>query len=743
MIVKVVCNKKVYYSMVFLIFLLLPTVRYPLALAFSSPAETSQSYNHMHTKAVKNNSVQPKPVKKNFLLNSLNSPMVNKLSANGTGFTDAISIPLSNGTGLVAQYGSVNNYLDNASRNELFFEFTVNSSGPLSITISTNVSVTDLQLNADLFDHTNFVNSVASSYVGDPLHVTYFVKPGTYYILISQGFPNSGLFSYIPITVDLTLQQNTISSSNAVLNLFQSNAFNQIQNIFSYFTSTGYVSQYGTVNLLRTLSIPSNGLDPTDPGFYKGIGLSIYGILRAGEFLSSENNTTGLAKATILFPYVNMTYQLFNLANATNNIAVANTNDTLYVNPLTNTQAHLSDNVYMLMGMSELLNLVSYNSIIYQSNKTFIDNLASWTLQLTKSIIDVFQVSQGVYAEIVTSLTTSPTHGFNVYLESMSMLALDLWWLPQIQLSPFNQTVLTLYNLNIPNDINTTIGNFLLVTTDTNTTINLMKGSGIGIGVEYYNWSSGLRTNISTLAGNLGYVLFLASWTNGISVPDVIAGITTNTLRLFAEPNSNLLKEKAYIFGTGTILSDYISAISNTQFILLAQLLQSVYNTNGQPDASQTWGIKAINSYSDLQTLFYNNVDKAIYGLYDNQAKVLVSNDNNVTANRFVANAFLNSILVRLFPVQLNVKAGNNFLVNNYGQIFLDLSQIPQYAPLTWHADLTPFTFQFNVDIPQFGFTSDQTINLADFANFASFLPGQNGTSKFMSVPYIPSHRGT
>lgn len=309
--VKVVCNR-VYYSMIILLFLLLPTIRFPMALSIKNPVETSQNIDQNLARPTKGKSIRSINDYKSLVLNSLNTLTVNKLSANGTDFTDAIPIPLSNGTGLVAQYGSVTNYLDNISRFELFFEFNVTTSGPISITISTNVSVTNEQLTAELDDQPFALTSVASSKSGNPLQITYFVKPGTYYIHILGLQVGIVPTAYIPFTIDLALQQNTITSSNAVTNLFQSNAFVQIQNIFSFFKSTGYISNASVIDLTRGSS-SFTGFDPTDSGFYKGIGLSIYGILRAGDFLSSKNNTAGLTKSNILFKYVNMTYQLFEL----------------------------------------------------------------------------------------------------------------------------------------------------------------------------------------------------------------------------------------------------------------------------------------------------------------------------------------------------------------------------------------------------------------------------------------------
>ena len=735
---RIKINRNIVVGLIILVALVLPSFNFPLLNVLqSSPQQNHQSTQPAHQLSFQRLITQPsvqKIVPKPLIVLSTSS-----IIANGSSFSSALPITFTNGSGIIAKNASVSNYLDNSgNRNELFFTFDVASSGPISINVKTNLSVTNFQFTANLYNKPNG-NIIASAQVGNPLQITYFVTPGTYYIYIFGIQVSLNPVAYAPFTMNLNLQQNTITPSNAVTNLFQSNAFVQVQNIFSFFSSSGYIAN-GSVDLTKGYG-SYFGFDPTDPGFYKGIGLSIYGILRAGEFLSSKNNTVGTAKTNILIQYMNMTYQLFEIANNTNNIAVANGIDAVYVNPSTPTTASLTDNSYMLMGITEILNLATLESSIYQTNNTFIDNLAGWAVKLTQSIIDLFQQSPGVYVETVTNLNTTPVKGNLIYLESLSLLGTIFSWLPQIQLASVNQSTPVINSLNEFNTINSTIAADLLITSGSNTTITLFTGPGIGIGSEYYNLVSHLRSNTSTLAGNLDYALFLASWPGG-TFSDTIAGITTNILRLFTDPGTNLLKEKALIYTSGTKLPVYISAIDNIQFILLSQLLQSLYYQANFHDASQTWGKKAITTYTDLTNLFYNNVDHAIFGLYDSQAQVLVSNDNNVTSNRFVTNAFLNAILVRLFPVQLNTKAGNNFVVTNYGQIFLDLSQIPQYESLTWHGPLVPFTFQFSVSIPQFSFSSTQYINLADFANFESFLPGSAGTSKFISIPYIPTQKG-
>lgn len=673
---------------------------------------------------------------------------ITKVSATGLDPTDAIDVPMSNGAGNILSQGSILGTL-NESNSYIFYQFNLNQSGPVDISVSSPIGTDVFQLYFDVFTDA-YGTYLDSAYDGNPVTYTYtaqqagfnYVAIGGYDVNFADNFDIFAPYSnQVPFNLSVTLHKQGVVTAGSVSTLFQSEAYHKITDIFSFFNSTGYIS-YNTVDLQRGTFDDSTYLDANDPGFFKGIGLSIYGIIRATDFLSSSNNLSPVDKISLLTQYVDYANQLFLIANDSLNIGINDTN-AVYIRPMDSTTAYLSDNAYMLMGMCEILYFASpyYNPDIYYANQVFYDDLYNWAYSIENSIYNIFQdnstYGNGFFPEEAYNIGLGGpiTHGSKIYLESMSILAED-----------FDQASVTLplfaEGPTATDDIENQIINKLIILNDVNTTINLVNGTTTGIGVEFWDSTTG-KSNTSTLMGNIAYALHLTSHLdiNSFEFDYKNASIIAlNLLNLFSVPGTYLLKSDALIINDGTNLPVYISTLDNSLFILLAQRLQIKWHDYGNNlDTSRSWGKKALDNYSDLVNVLYDNVDNAFFALYDNQANVIISDDNNVNSNRFVANAFINTILVRLFPVQLGVIASNNQIVGNFAQLSLELSQIPEYDALTWYDFLIPFTFQLTVQIPKFSYISTQSV---DLANFFTFTPGATGNSQFINELYKPTVKG-
>jgi hypothetical protein len=676
-----------------------------------------------------------------FIKNNLNSPVKSSsLGASGFDFSDALEVTMNDGSGNTLKQGSILGEL-NASNWYIFYKYALNESGPVELSLTTPTSTEVFQLYFDVFTE-EYGYPVGSVFDGNPMLFSYFAQIDGYNYVSISGFDVNfedtfDIYSGDQVTFNLSvsLRKKGVAPEGALSTLFQSIAYERIDNIMTFFHSNGYIQPGENLDLLKGGILPSDGLDPDDPNFYKGIGLSIYGLVRAGDFISSANHLIGPAKSNELSKYLNIAYQLFDLANNSLNIGIDGT-DAVYVAPSDNTRATLTDNAYMLMAIAEIIYLASRDPIIAFDNSTYLANLNDWAYVVAQSIINIFEdTEQGVYTEVVTGLGTSIARENLVYLESMSIVAEAFSELHVIDGSTVNSVPLPATLITEAADIRTKILEHLLITYDTNTTVTLLTGVGIGIGVEYWNKSSDLKSNTSSLMGNLAYALHRTSQFDYVNA----SLITTNLLRLFTIPGTSLLKQKALIIDDGTILPDYISTLENSEFILLAQRLENKWKEiENNTDASRSWGRKSINTLSSLFDLLYDDVEKAVFGLYDNQAQVLIADDNNINSNRFVANAFINTILVRIFPVQMGVIAGKDNIVGDNAEISLELSQIPQLDSVTWWDFLITFNFQLKIEIPTFSYVSSETVDLADFADFS----GNTASSKFITKTYKATQKG-
>ena len=92
--------------------------------------ETSK-YNSNHSNIANTVTNTNKNMIKNKNTLETVQPTYNKITAAGDSFDTAIDVPMTNGTGIIAQSGSVLGNLDNNTKINLFYEFNVTQPGPI------------------------------------------------------------------------------------------------------------------------------------------------------------------------------------------------------------------------------------------------------------------------------------------------------------------------------------------------------------------------------------------------------------------------------------------------------------------------------------------------------------------------------------------------------------------------------------------------------------------------------------
>jgi hypothetical protein len=705
-----------------------------------------------------------KPIMSNSVLNPSSFDLLS-----GDFFDTAITITMTNGTGDIAKTGSITETLvfdeDFFFWPEKFFKYDITQNGPVSISVSSPISTNDFQFYALVFTEP-FGIDVASDFEGNPLELGYFAsEPGEHYIVIGgwEGPFPSTFYEEPQFTITIEQLVPGASPQGTTSTLFQSAAFDQMKDIFQFFIDDGYILEGAELTpdiskINNFFSDNSTTFDPTDLGYFKGLGLAIYGITRFADMIPNTDARTLEEKHELKWTYLNLAIDIVKYTMGDSQYVYENGNERLYIDQ--NSDAILIDNAYILLGISE---------IAYQASKDLSEDPFSpiTNAEQVDRAIEVYNwgslIAEGIFQNFESATAGGFVHkitdvgGFNtssdfVYLESLAVLyEVFQWWQFAGGELDFLESNVDDNNLNIVfpvsvfdfnskiDDIDNFIVNNLILTDNSNATnyFDVDPSSNLGIGMEYYNLDTLQISNTSTLASNIAYLQYKANLEMDISV---VSDFGDNILALFNYQNTGLLLSKILIIDDGSKLPEKISTLENAMMIFLAQRIDKKWIDIFQDSVGRTWKQKSLEMLSSLNNLLYDSLTKSYFGGYNLLTQKIEVNENDINLNKFVANSFMLTPLTRLFPVQMGTVVEDRVIVGTTGSISLELSQVFLTDATNWFDWFSSFQFQATVVISEFGFESTVTVDMNDFFDFSFDGVGE---SQILNFNYVPTMRGS
>ncbi len=666
----------------------------------------------------------------------------------GTDFFDAIEIPMSKKGDI--RRGSIEFEL-NASTSFVFYKFDINETSPVRVTVNsatgTTVDENTYDIYFDVFKSDSFdgwVGYRSTSEFDLPMSIDYPADTvGFNYMSVSAN--NIINFEFAPgesVNLNITIEhfKGGVARENEISSVFKSDPINTILAIQDYLNSTQYIDYSSNGTNLKDLST-------NDPDYAKAVGLSIYGLLKSADILGKSNSDDTQFYQKTIAKYLEIAYNLYKSAE---DAMLESSSGLFYYSPSESNPAgndyvlYLADNVYMLMALGEITWFAG--QLDPSITLSFDVNVLSSRLQgIAPRIDDMFSPASGDYREQLNitdyaedgdplSFTASDyasiARSVDNQFESYSILAEVYYWQT---LTTEMDALVNYVNNNMK--INTVSG------------ISLLPG---GVFASSYNTNTATRSNTVDLISNAFYVSHLNTYAkesydttqsinlNGLQLLAMVSNVMDNILRLFAVPGESSLLYSSVDITDLTGGEKVISNIANVAAIFAMNRLAVNWEVLNVGDvgnvAARTWKMRSISGIGGLfQNLFDSN-NGFFFGYWDDSAKKYSFNDKNIDKNLFLANTYVASVLVDMFPLEMTAIEQRDLAVGEEGQITLVFNLLQSSGTWIWWDPFKPFSFDVKISIPAFEFEETQTIQSYN----AFSLDG----SLFTSVTYPVMKRG-
>ncbi len=326
-------------------------------------------------------------------------PINNGISLDATGdfFETAIRIPMKDA--VPYRRGSINVELNN-SYPFLFFKFNINETSGVRIVINNTeyINFNQFVINTETYNPMWEPIEYLDTYMMPMPFETFFPVQETGDYFVTVGFYDEFDYETVGDTVNLNITIEHFKPGEAregeISEIIQSDAYKRIVETQQYLIDAGYINYTdNTVNLAE--------LDENDPDFAKGIGLSIYSLLKSAEYIANAGSPDQQQIDSIMTKYANIAYQLMQTINTTMLEPISNL---FYYRPSESGNgdyvAYLSDNVYVQVALGELY-WMAETYILDKSNLMFIpQNIQTQMLNLNKRIRDMF-IYNNEYVEVI------------------------------------------------------------------------------------------------------------------------------------------------------------------------------------------------------------------------------------------------------------------------------------------------------------------------------------------------------
>lgn len=665
----------------------------------------------------------------------------------GTDFSDAIEIPMAKKGDI--RRGSIEFEL-NASTSFVFYKFDINETSPVKVTVSsatgTTVDENTYEIYFDVFKSDAFdgwVGYRSTSEFDLPMSIDYPADTiGFNYMSVSaNNIINFEFAQGESVGLNITIEhfKGGVARENEISNVFKSDPINTILTIQDYLNSTQYINYMNNGTDLKDLT-------PNDPGYAKAIGLSVYGLLKSADILGKSNSDDPNFYPETMAKYLEIAYNLYKSAED----AMLVSSGLFFYRPSESNPAgndyvlYLADNVYMLMALGEITwfagNLDPSFTLGFDSNV-----LSSRLQNITPRIDDMFSPASGDYREQLSitdyaedgdplaftagdyaSITRSDDNQF----ESYAILAEVYYW----------QTL-------------TTEMDALVNYVDSNLKITTISGLSLlsgGVFARSYNTNTATRSNVVDLLSNAFYVSHLNTYAkesydtsssinlNGLQLLAMVSNVMDNVLRLFAVPGEGSLLYSSVDITDLNGGEKVISNIANVAAIFAMNRLAVNWEILNVGDvdniAARTWKMRSISGIGGLFDDLFDSNKGFFFGYWDDTAKKYSFGDKNLDKNLFLANTYVASVLVDMFPLEMTAIEQRDLAVGEEGQITLVFNLLQSSGTWVWWDPFKPFSFDVKISIPAFEFEETQTIQSYN----AFSLDG----SLFTSVTYPVVKRG-
>lgn len=648
----------------------------------------------------------------------------------GTDFSDAISIPMTKEGTL--RRGTLEFQL-NVTNPFIFFRYDINQTSPVAVTVNsatgTTVDENHYEIALDVYQGSGFEDWVGykSTFEFDlPMTTDYPAeKTGDHFVSISAFDLVDFEFSpgeFVSLNVTILHYPAGAVRENEKTTSFESDPIRTILGVQNYLTTEGFIN-------LDTSTVNLGELDVNDPNFAKVVGLSVYGLLKSAEVLVKTNGSDDSQAASSMVQYLDLAYEIFRIADQA---MLEPVSGLFYFRPSESNPAgqdfvtYLADNAYLVMAMNEIR---WYSSNLLPPATVSFDVLAlqNKASTITDRMIAMFKQAQGDYRERLSITDYAEDGNPNVFdasdyaaisvsslnsLESYSIVAETLYWAGQ-----------------------TTEMDDLVSYVGTNMNITNVNGKSIlptGILASTYDAVGGNPSDEVDLLSNSFFVSHLNTYAkenypmSGLNTDpqgslEVASNLMENILRVFSsdDPTSFLLYSTFNVTSQASS-EKIVNNIDNVAAVFAMNRLAvnwEIYNPGLSGEAiTRAWKIRSLNGMNALHNLLFDERNNFYFGYWDNQAKKLDVDNNNVEKNLFLANTFIEAVLIDMFPVEMTVIEQPDLPVGEEGQVTLGLNLLEAGGAWIWWDPFKPFTFDIKVTISDFNYVKTETVLLGSFS---------------------------
>ncbi len=656
----------------------------------------------------------------------------------GTDFSDAIAIPMTK-TGNVRK-GSVEFQL-NSTAPYLFFKFDINESSPVSVTVdaATGTSIDESQYEVvyDVFQGSGFEDWVEFKSTRDydlPMKTDYPAeKIGDHYISVSAVDLTDfefGTGEFVELNITIQHYEAGAVRENEKTSLVQSDPINIISQIQKYLTSNGFMN-------LENASVNLGEMTPQDPDYAKVIGLSVYGLLKSAEIIVKTNNSNETQINDNIAKYVNLAYQLYKSAE---DAMLEPVSRLFFYRPSESNVAgqdfvtYLRDNIYLVVAMNEinwfitsfsLQGVVPFDSVALNALKTTI----------VQRITAMFKQGQGDYRERLTITDYAEDGNTNVFdindygsivvsetnsLESYALLAETFFW-----------------------EGNTAEMDDIVSYVSSNMNITKVLGMNIhpaGLLASSYNTGTSQPSDEVDLIGNSFFVSHLNTYAKQGVSSNGLGKNATETLALASDLMENILKVFSSDDSSSPLLYSKVNTTDTSQNEKIIRNIDNVaaifainrlavnwetYNPGLSGKAiKRSWKIRSLSGLNALHNQFFDQREQFYFGYWDDLGRKFDVDNNEIDKNIFLANTFVATVLIDMFPVEMLVIEQPNLPVGSEAQVTLGVNLLNADGTWIWWDPFKPFSFDIKVSIPDFNYIKTQEVLLDAFnAQQSLFVP--------------------
>ncbi len=460
--------------------------------------------------------------------------------------------------------------------------------------------------------------------------------------------------------------------------------------------------------------------------------------------LSKLNQASEESFAENMTKYIELAYSLYQLAKST---MLEPTNQLFFFRPSESNVTgqdyvtYLSDNLYMIMGMNEIIWFTQSKGL---DNRVSFDvnSLLDSKILIVNRMIAMFQVGNGDFRESISIVDYSEDANIDVFdandyasisysninsLESYALLAETLFW-------EGNYTIMD-------DVVSRIVSNFNI------TSVNGVNILPSGIFASEYNVTSGKASQIVDLLGNSFLVSHLNTYAkenyhspslklSPTQVLDLTGNLMQNILRVFSVDagSSSLLYSKVNVSDINASEKTIIN-IDNVAAIFAINRLSVNWEIR-RPDEieiARSWKIRSLNGINDLHELFFDEQGGFYFGYWDDLSNKFDVDDKTLEKNVFLANTFIDAVLIDMFPIEALVIEQPNLKVGSEGQLTLGLNFLDSQGTWIWWDPFKPFSFDIKITIPEFGYVATEKVRLEQFSQ---------GTQVYIPFLYEIQKRG-